>query len=128
MNHIFIETFLKYDKMEPTVTNNENSFDPTPKLKSSPVPISFISFNWFERKCNYCGNGYSKTVLFQNYCKYCLSKCISHITDNNTYLDVHIVTKSAQCNKHEVARNIDFCIQNMQEWWKVALIFCISNK
>ena len=36
--------------MELVNTNNENSFDPTPKLKSSPVPISFIPFN-NEDKC-----------------------------------------------------------------------------
>ena len=51
-------------------TNNENSFDPTPKLKSSPVPILFISFNYIENYCNYCGNAYSETlVLKQKYCK-----------------------------------------------------------
>ncbi|UZO07251.1 uncharacterized protein OCT59_027543 [Rhizophagus irregularis] len=31
--------------MELVNTNDENSFDPTPRLKSSPVPIKFISFN-----------------------------------------------------------------------------------
>ncbi len=112
--------------MELTVINDENSFDPTPKLKSSPVPISFISFaNYFHHlynpksdRCNFCGDQYSKTILFyQAYCKNCLSKYLSHITDNNIYLDVHIVTKNVQCNKHEVARNnIDFCTQTIQEW------------
>ena len=24
---------------------NDDSFDPTPKLKSSPIPILFVSFN-----------------------------------------------------------------------------------
>ncbi len=43
--------------MELTVANDENSFDSTPNLKSSPVPISFISFSREESKCNYCGNG-----------------------------------------------------------------------
>ena len=46
--------------MELTSTNNENPFDPTPKLKSSPVPILFIPFNEYENKCNYCGNKYFK--------------------------------------------------------------------
>src|SRR6266540_840610 len=104
--------------MEPTVANDVNSFDPS-KLKSSPIPISFISFNfvWEESQCNYCGINYSEALLFnQKYCKNCLSKYINHITDNNTYLDVHIVTKNVQCNKHEVTRNIDFCTQNIQEW------------
>ena len=78
--------------MEPTVANDVNSFDPS-KLKSSPIPISFISFNfvWEESQCNYCGINYSEALLFnQKYCKNCLSKYINHITDNNTYLDVHI--------------------------------------
>jgi len=73
--------------MELTVANDEKSFDPTPpKLKSSPIPISFISFIY-----DYCGNEYSMTILSsQKYCKNCLFEYISHITDNNTYLDVHI--------------------------------------
>ena len=37
------------------ILNNENSFDPTPKLKSSPVPISFVSFNRDDNNCIYCG-------------------------------------------------------------------------
>ena len=40
--------------MELINTNSENSFDPTPRLKSSPVPILFISFNYDENKCSYC--------------------------------------------------------------------------
>uniref|UniRef100_U9UCA5 Uncharacterized protein n=1 Tax=Rhizophagus irregularis (strain DAOM 181602 / DAOM 197198 / MUCL 43194) TaxID=747089 RepID=U9UCA5_RHIID len=31
--------------MEPLNTIDENSFDPTPRLKSSPIPIKFISFD-----------------------------------------------------------------------------------
>src|SRR6266540_4140557 len=107
--------------MELAVVNDENSFDPTPKLKSSPVPISFLSFysSLGESKCNFCGNEYSETILFyQQYCKDCLSKYISHITDSNIYLDVYIVTKNAQCDKHEVVRNEDFCTQNIREWCK----------
>ena len=77
--------------MELAVVNDENSFDPTPKLKSSPVPIPFFSFSfsWDESKCNFCGNKHSETILFhQRYCKNCLSKYISHITDSNIYLMV----------------------------------------
>src|SRR4051812_33471984 len=100
--------------MELTLTNNENDFDPTPELKSSPKPIKFIPFKYVD-ECH-CGNEYSWTVLFeQEYCKNCLSKYISCITDNNTYLDVHIVTNDTYCNKHE-ARNADFCTQDIQEW------------
>jgi len=108
---------FKYNKMELTITNDKNSFDPTPKLKSSPVPISFFPFSRIENKCNYCGNEYSYTKsFFQRYCKKCLSKYISQITDDNTYLDVDIVTNYVQCNKHVVARNMDFCTQNIREW------------
>ncbi|GBB90454.1 hypothetical protein RclHR1_01740031 [Rhizophagus clarus] len=34
------------------IINDENTFDPTPKLKSSPIPIKFISFN-VNDKCNH---------------------------------------------------------------------------
>src|SRR5947199_7731300 len=75
--------------MELTNTFNENSFNPTPRLKSSPVPIKFISFNKHDKRCNYCGNEYSKTLLFcQQYCNNCLLK---YFKDNTIeYLDVHI--------------------------------------
>ena len=50
-----------------------NSFDPTPRLKSSPVPVLFLPFKNSEKKCNYCGNEYSVTLEFrQKYCKNCL--------------------------------------------------------
>ena len=66
--------------MNLTITNNENPFDPTPKLKSSPVPILFIPFNNNESKCNYCKNKYSITILFnQKYCKNCLLQYIESI-------------------------------------------------
>ena len=75
--------------MELTSIINDDSFDPTPKLKSSPVPILFIPFNINEDKCNYCGNKHSETLLFkQKYCKNCLFWYIKYTTDDNTYLDV----------------------------------------
>jgi hypothetical protein len=40
--------------MEPVNANDENSFDPTPRLKSSSIPIEFISFNRNARNCVYC--------------------------------------------------------------------------
>ncbi|CAB5192179.1 uncharacterized protein OCT59_000219 [Rhizophagus irregularis] len=43
---------------------NENSFNPTPKLKSSPVPILFIPFNESEKICNFCENRYSEKVTY----------------------------------------------------------------
>ncbi|CAB5212012.1 unnamed protein product [Rhizophagus irregularis] len=92
-------------------TNNE---DPTPKLKSSPIPILFIPFNNKDNKCNYCGNKYSKTLLFsQKYCKKCLFKFIKDtIGDNATYLDVHISKNETRCIEHEA----DLCTGNIQEW------------
>ncbi|UZO08491.1 uncharacterized protein OCT59_028745 [Rhizophagus irregularis] len=76
--------------MEIVNTNDENSFDPTPRLKSSPIPIEFISFNWLDKNCIYCGEEYIEVLLcsWQKYCKKCLSRYINNITDNNIYLDV----------------------------------------
>src|SRR6266480_699186 len=103
--------------MELININSENLFDPTPKLKSSPVPILFISFNDHEYKCSYCGNEYSKTLLLdQKYCKNCLFWYIKYITDDNTYLDVHIRTNKTRCIEHEATRNKDFCTSNTREW------------
>jgi hypothetical protein len=96
-----------------TNTSNENSFDPTPKLKSSPIKILFISFNHLQNECNHCGNKYSVTVLFnQKYCKTCLLKYIENTRD--IYLDV-CMTNDTQYNKHEMSRNGNFCMQNIQE-------------
>jgi hypothetical protein len=38
------------------ITDTYYSFDPTPKLKSSPLPILFIPINIREDKCGNCGN------------------------------------------------------------------------
>src|SRR5436190_19605175 len=100
-----------------TNINNENYFDPTPKLKSSPVPILFIPFNHNEDKCSYCENKYSRTVLFgQKYCRNCLFCYIKNTTDNEIYLDVYISTNNTRCRKHKATRNTNFCTQNIQEW------------
>ena len=70
--------------MELASVNNENFFDPTPSLKSSPIPILFIPFNDDEDKCNYCEIKYSMTLLFeQKYCKNCLFWYIKDTTGNN---------------------------------------------
>src|SRR5437016_13546065 len=101
--------------MELTIANNDH-FDPTPKLKSSPVSILFIPFKYNEIKCKYCNNVYFTTVVFrQKYCKNCLFWYIKYITNSNTYLDVHIRT-TKQCIQHEIARNTDFSPRNIQEW------------
>ncbi|PKC68607.1 kinase-like protein, partial [Rhizophagus irregularis] len=86
-------------------TNDENSFDPTPILKSSPIPIKFISFNKNDENCIYCGEKYIMTLLcWQKYCQKCLSSYINDINDNNIYLDVYIYTMDLECNKHEISR------------------------
>ncbi|CAB4442924.1 unnamed protein product [Rhizophagus irregularis] len=96
---------------------NENNFDPTPKLKSSPIPILFLPFNNEKLKCNNCGNKYSATNLYkQKYCKQCLSSYIKNITDNNIYFDVNILTNNEHCIKHKTTRNLNFFTKNIQEW------------
>ncbi|PKY27506.1 kinase-like protein [Rhizophagus irregularis] len=97
------------------MNTDNNPFDPTPKLKSSPVPVFFIPFKNNEEKCNYCGIEYSKSLMFkQKYCKNCLFRYIQDITDNNTYLDVRIKTINSRCIKHKARKN--FYITNIQEW------------
>ncbi|UZO04928.1 uncharacterized protein OCT59_025290 [Rhizophagus irregularis] len=106
--------------MELVNTNNESSFDPTPKLKSSPIPIKFISFNCFDKNCVYCGEKYTWALFCrgQHYCKKCLSRYIndmSHVTDvtdNNIYLDVYY-TMDLECGEHEISRSK--VPQNIQE-------------
>ncbi|PKY32035.1 kinase-like protein [Rhizophagus irregularis] len=101
---------------------DNNPFDPTPKLKSSPVPVLFIPFKMNEKKCKYCGIEYSKsskTLLcsqkYQKYCKNCLFWYIQYITGNNAYLDVRINTNNSQCTKHKATRN-NFNTTHIQEW------------
>ncbi|GBC02824.1 hypothetical protein RclHR1_04840007 [Rhizophagus clarus] len=123
--------------MELISAKSKHSFDPTPRLKSSPVPILFIPFNnnkyydssFFnysipsihvyddskrEYKCNYCKSEFSRTSTNQQYCKNCFFDYVSKLTDDNMYLDVHIRTEETQCIEHE-PRNKDFT-QNIQEW------------
>src|SRR4051812_8586182 len=87
-------------------TNDENSFDPTPRLKSSPIPIKFISFNEDDKNCIYCREKYIGAILcsWQKYCKKCLVNYINDVTDNNTYLDVYIYTMDLECNEHKISR------------------------
>src|SRR5581483_8799296 len=92
-------------------------FDPTPKLKSSPLPILFISFNECDVKCFHCENKYTKTLFFgQRYCKKCLSRYIADTTDNNICLDMCIYTMKLDCNEHEMSRNKGSLIRNIQDW------------
>jgi hypothetical protein len=107
--------------MELINTNNEYSFDPTPKLKSSPIPIEFISFNKYDNKCIHCGEEYTETLLAdQKYCKKCLSHYISNINDNHIYLDTYLYTKKLECVQHEINKtnepqNIQECCRNCFE-------------
>src|SRR5579859_3178148 len=118
--------------MEFVNADDDNSFDPTPKLKSSPILIKFISFD-MQDNCIYCGEKYTRTILRcyrQKYCKKCLSsyiaeiKCLSNhiidITDNNIYLDVYLYTRDIDCIEHEIDRtkqpqNIQECCRNCLE-------------
>src|SRR6266542_2864127 len=94
--------------------NDENSFDPTPKLKSSPVPIFFVSFNDTDENCIYCKEKYMKTSRFQKYCKKCLSCYLTNITDNNIFLDVYLYKEDLECNEHKIIRTK--VSQNIQEF------------
>ncbi|GES81738.1 kinase-like domain-containing protein [Rhizophagus clarus] len=101
-------------------TNDENFFDPTPKLKSSPIQIKFISFNRNDCKCFYCGEEYIKALFcsWQKYCIRCLSHYVNEITaDNNIYLDLYLFTMNLKCNEHEISKikesqNIHECCRN----------------
>ncbi|EXX64005.1 Sps1p [Rhizophagus irregularis DAOM 197198w] len=83
---------------------------------SSPVPVLFIPFKNNEKKCNYCGVEYSKTLKFeQKYCKNCLFRYIKYM-DNDVCLNKYVSTSNThQCIKHKATRN-NFCATNIQEW------------
>ncbi|RIA81105.1 hypothetical protein C1645_837519, partial [Glomus cerebriforme] len=82
-------------------TKNEYSFDPTPKLKSNPIPLTFVSFNRVDDKCFYCGEEYFYNINYgQSYCKKCLSRYISETTDIKSYLDVYI--ENLKYDKYEL--------------------------
>jgi hypothetical protein len=100
--------------MEIVDAYDEISFDPTPRLKSSTIPIKFISFNWKDDNCVYCGEEYIKALFcdFQKYCKKCLSQYINDITDN-IYLDAYFYTMDLKCKEHEI--NKTKVPQNIQE-------------
>ncbi|GBB90991.1 hypothetical protein RclHR1_18080001 [Rhizophagus clarus] len=97
------------------LTNDDCSFDPTPKLKSSPLPFLFISFNQNDTNCIYCGEKFINSLLCfqQKYCKKCLSCYITNINDNNRYLDIYLYTKNLECSEHEISKTIE--PQNIQE-------------
>ncbi|GBC38281.2 kinase-like domain-containing protein [Rhizophagus irregularis DAOM 181602=DAOM 197198] len=85
---------------------DENYFDPTPRLKSSPIPILFVSFNKNDEECIYCGGRYITAILCQQkYCIKCLSCYITDINDNNIYLDLYLYTKNLECNCQKYCTN-----------------------
>ncbi|RGB28867.1 kinase-like domain-containing protein [Rhizophagus diaphanus] len=90
--------------MELVNTNDEKFFDPTPRLKSSPIPIKFISFDKNDKNCFNCGEEYITTLFCeeQKYCKKCLSRYINDIPDNNIYLDIYC-TMELGCNEHDIS-------------------------
>jgi hypothetical protein len=101
---------------------NTNDFDPTPKLKSSPMPIIFFSFNRNDCKCIHCGEEYYKALFcnLQKYCKKCLLHYIDDITDNNIYLDLYLFTMNLKCSEHEISKKkepqiIQECCRNCAE-------------
>ncbi|RIA95077.1 kinase-like domain-containing protein [Glomus cerebriforme] len=107
---------------------NENYFDPTPKLKSSPIPINFIPFNKNDY-CFYCKNKYTTTWARQKYCENCLSQYINNIDGDNTYLAVLIGTRqSGSCQEHAKIRNKMLTTCNIKEWCKnCSLILCFNQ-
>ncbi|GET64085.1 kinase-like domain-containing protein [Rhizophagus irregularis DAOM 181602=DAOM 197198] len=112
--------------MELTKKLNYVSFDPTPKLKSSPVPILFVSFNMNDLNCIHCGDEYVKTVCEQYYCKKCLLYYLANITDNNLYLDIYVLTENLECGEHEISMTKE--PQNIQKCCKNCLgIFCFKQ-
>ncbi|PKY19225.1 kinase-like protein [Rhizophagus irregularis] len=90
-------------------------FDPTPRLKSSCVPIWFIPFN-NENNCSNCSNcnfEYSTTFFKQKYCEYCIKKFI----DNNPSkcLDIQISTNIKYEN--ESIKNREFGTPSLRKWY-----------
>ncbi|CAB5189609.1 unnamed protein product [Rhizophagus irregularis] len=66
----------------------KNSFELTPRLKSSPTQILFTPFDIDNISCD-CGRTYSETLLLQKFCKYCLFVYIKNTTNFDEYLDIH---------------------------------------
>jgi hypothetical protein len=118
MSNFIIAYKLQHNKMD--LMKSLNTIDnPTPKLKSSPIPIKFISFNQNDIKCIYCKELYMYiSVTGQQYCKKCLSCYLTNITDNNIYLDVYY-TMNSECIEHEIKTKepqvIQECCKNCLE-------------
>ncbi|GBB84537.1 hypothetical protein RclHR1_01110022 [Rhizophagus clarus] len=88
------------------------NYDLTPKLKSSPIPINFISFKEIDVNCYHCGKKYTETHLYdQKYCKNCFIQFINEVTDNNTYLSVCIGGEYCVglCQESRTNKNTMYC-------------------
>ncbi|GET58751.1 kinase-like domain-containing protein [Rhizophagus irregularis DAOM 181602=DAOM 197198] len=109
--------------MELVKLNDENSFDPTPKLKSSSVPIFFVSFDERDNNCFHCGEEYTRTIIYgQKYCKKCLSCYLNNITAINIHLVVYLFAKDSECTDyHEIIRTK--VPPNIQECCLIILFF-----
>lgn len=95
---------------------NTTSFNPTPNLKSSPIPILFVPFTQCIQNCFNCGDKYSRwwgNNDYNIYCKKCLLRYINE-SDNDKYLDVILTTCHSQCGNIPINK---MCLTNsIQEW------------
>ncbi|GBC17636.2 kinase-like domain-containing protein [Rhizophagus irregularis DAOM 181602=DAOM 197198] len=85
---------------------NDDSFDPTPKLKSSLIPIKFFSFNTADENCVYCEEEYSRK-LFCPWKKYCKKCYVSHYDSTNIMMCVHC-KKSSQGTCGNCVKTLNF--------------------
>ncbi|POG76255.1 kinase-like domain-containing protein, partial [Rhizophagus irregularis DAOM 181602=DAOM 197198] len=81
-------------------------FDPTPKLKSSLIPIKFFSFNTADENCVYCEEEYSRK-LFCPWKKYCKKCYVSHYDSTNIMMCVHC-KKSSQGTCGNCVKTLNF--------------------
>ncbi|PKY54999.1 hypothetical protein RhiirA4_474168 [Rhizophagus irregularis] len=104
---------MKFTDSDKSFDLFSDHFDPTPRLKSSYMPIWFIPFN-NENNCSNCNCEYSETTFFkQKYCEYCIKK----FYDNNPSkcLDIQISTNIKYEN--ESIKNIEFGTPSLQKWY-----------
>ncbi|GBC42888.2 kinase-like domain-containing protein [Rhizophagus irregularis DAOM 181602=DAOM 197198] len=97
--------------MELVKLNDENSFDPTPKLKSNPVPIFFISFNWEDNYCFHCGEEYTKTTI--------------SIRDSYDLYE-YVITVSSGCIESTLTKKF-ISIIYLPFWENTSTCFCLEK-
>jgi hypothetical protein len=95
------------------------NFNPTPKLKSSPVPILFISFDENKLRCDYCKNEYFMSDFYQKYCKNCFMKYLED-NDADKFLDASYIGHERTDIEDNVYFNqvisVDFCEKIVKEF------------